>query len=106
MAIRGSPRCGPRTSTEAPSATLCPVSRVAIAMQWRDATRHFLGLPLAEASAMKTTRWLTGWLFMSAVTLTAACGTDDDYVDDDDANWLDGKLDATSAVDVASTHLT
>lgn len=47
-------------------------------------------------------RWLIGW---SLVLGFAACGVDDVVDDPGEDAWLDGKADASSAVDVKATHL-
>jgi hypothetical protein len=44
--------------------------------------------------------WLLGW---SLVLIGCAAASDDDELDDQD--WLDGKSDGASAVDIAATHL-
>ncbi|HUQ06819.1 MAG TPA: M1 family aminopeptidase [Kofleriaceae bacterium] len=53
-----------------------------------------------------TSRWLLG-LLLAGTGLVAACAAEDDYADEpaDSGDWLDGKGDAASAANVASTRL-
>ena len=69
-------------------------------LQPRDLATAGCGPGLADRGAMRT-RWLVGW----SLLLIAACGVED-YVDDPaDDEWLDGKADSASAVDVKATNL-
>jgi hypothetical protein len=70
-------------------------------VQLRDIVTRRAGKDLAEHARVRAS-WLIYW---SLTLVVGACSAEDYVEDPGDGDWLDGKADGSSAVDVAATHL-